>query len=222
MHKMKTIIFFVKTDKFNLKNYQEKIFNNHKPKNWSIKKINDNLFNCYLMLNNSNEEIQFETTFQELSLPKAQILIDNAKKIVNLSFNLSKGLNISEPMDVDIENKQKLVDLILLKINNYFSYYFNEHSDIFELVAFIEYSLLQNHILLNGNKRFAFSFMVIFLRALGFYLKWISYNHKDEKRFEQIIIGWIGLMNQKICSEQEIINKIRKTIEEQSIIQINF
>lgn len=222
MHKMKTIIFFVKTDKFNLKNYQEKIFNNHKPKNWSIKKINENLFNCYLMLNNSNEEIQFEITFQELSLPKAQTLIDNAKKIVNLSFNLSKGLNISEPMDVDIENKQKLVDLILLKINNYFSYYFNEHSDIFELVAFIEYSLLQNHILLNGNKRFAFSFMVIFLRALGFYLKWTSYNHKDEKRFEQIIIGWIELMNQKICSEQEIINKIRKTIEEQSIIQINF
>lgn len=60
------------------------------------------------------------------------------------------------------------------------------------------------------------------MRALGFYLKWTSYNHKDEKRFEQIIIGWIELMNQKICSEQEIINKIRKTIEEQSIIQINF
>ena len=197
MRKMKTIIFFVKTDKFNLKNYQEKIFNNHKPRNWSIKKNNDNLFNCYLILNNSNEEIQFEITFQELSLPKAQTLIDNAKKIVNLSFNLSKGLNISEPMDVDIENKQKLVDLILLKINNYFSYYFNEHSDMFELVAFIEYSLLQNHILLNGNKRFAFSFMVIFLRALGFYLKWTSYNHKNEKRFEQTIIGWIELMNRK-------------------------
>ncbi len=56
MRKMKTIIFFVKTDKFNLKNYQEKIFNNHKPKNWSIRKNNDNLFNCYLILNNSNEE----------------------------------------------------------------------------------------------------------------------------------------------------------------------
>lgn len=219
MRKIKTIIFFVKTDKFNLKNYQEKIFNNHKPKNWSIKKINDNLFNCYLTLNNTNEEIQFEITFQELSLPKAQTLIDDVKKIVNLSFNLSKGLNISEPMDVDTENKQKLVDLILLKINNYFSYYFNEHSDIFELVAFIEYSLLQNHILLNENKRFAFSFMVILLRALGFYLKWTSYNYKDEKRFEQIIIGWIKLINNKKCSEQEIINKIRKTIEEQSIIK---
>ena len=171
MRKIKTIIFFVKTDKFNLKNYQEKIFNNHKPRKLLNKKISDNLFNCYLTLNNSNEEIQLEITFQELSLPKAQTLIDNVKKIVNLSFNLSKGLNISEPMDVDIENKQKLADLILLKINNYFSYCFNEHSDIFELVAFIEYSLLQNHILLNGNKRFAFSFMVIFLRALGFYLK---------------------------------------------------
>lgn len=199
MRKIKTIIFFVKTDKFNLKNYQDKIFNNHKPRKWLNKKISDNLFNCYLTLNNSNEEIQLEITFQELSLPKAQTLIDNVKKIVNLSFNLSKGLNISEPMDVDIENKQKLADLILLKINNYFSYCFNEHSDIFELVAFIEYSLLQNHILLNGNKRFAFSFMVIFLRALGFYLKWTSYNHKNKKRFEQTIIGWIELMNRKEC-----------------------
>ena len=54
---MKTIIFFVKTDKFNLKNYQEKIFNNHKPWNWLNKKINDNLFNCCLTLNNSNEKI---------------------------------------------------------------------------------------------------------------------------------------------------------------------
>lgn len=81
MHKMKTIIFFVRTDKFNLKSYQEKIFNNHKPENWLNKKINDNLFNCCLILNNSNKKIQFEITFQELSLPKAQILIEDVKKL---------------------------------------------------------------------------------------------------------------------------------------------
>ena len=112
--------------------------------------------------------------------------------------------------------------MILLKINNYFSYYINKNSDIFELVAFIEYSLLQIHTLLNGNKRFAFSFMVILLRSLGFYLKWTSYNYKDEKRFEQTIISWIKLINEKKRSKEVVVNKIRKTIEEHSIIQINF
>ena len=146
---------------------------------------------------------------------KEQTLIDSATKIVNLSFNLSKGLNTSEPMDVNDNNKQRLTDLILLKINDYFSYQLNENSDIFELVAFIEYSFLQSHTLLNGNKRFAFSFMVILLRSLGFYLKWTSYNYKDEKRFEQTY-KW------KKCSKEVVVNKIRKTIEEHSIIQINF
>ena len=138
---MKTIIFFVRTKNFNLKDYQEKIFNNHKPKNWSNKKISDNLFNCYLNL----KEIKFDITFEELHFSKEQTLIDSATKIVNLSFNLSKGLNTSESMDANDNNKQRLIDLILLKINDYFSYQLNENSDIFELVAFIEYSLLQSH-----------------------------------------------------------------------------
>ena len=215
---MKTIIFFVRTKNFNLKDYQEKIFNNHKPKNWSNKKISDNLFNCYLNL----KEIKFDITFEELHFSKEQTLIDSATKIVNLSFNLSKALNTSESMHANDNNKQRLIDLILLKINDYFSYQLNENSDIFELVAFIEYSLLQSHTLLNGNKRFAFSFMVILLRSLGFYLKWTSYNYKDEKRFEQTIISWIKLINEKKCSKEVVVNKIRKTIEEHSIIQINF
>lgn len=215
---MKTIIFFVRTKNFNLKDYQEKIFNNYKPKNWSNKKISDNLFNCYLNL----KEIKFDITFEELHFSKEQTLIDSATKIVNLSFNLSKGLNTSESMDANDNNKQRLIDLILLKINDYFSYQLNENSDIFELVAFIEYSLLQSHTLLNGKKRFAFSFMVILLRSLGFYLKWTSYNYKDEKRFEQTIISWIKLINEKKCSKEVVVNKIRKTIEEHSIIQINF
>ena len=48
MHKMKTIIFFVRTNKFNLKSYQEKIFNNHKPENWLNKKNNDNITNSII------------------------------------------------------------------------------------------------------------------------------------------------------------------------------
>lgn len=103
---MKTIIFFVRTKNFNLKDYQEKIFNNHKPKNWSNKKISDNLFNCYLNL----KEIKFDITFEELHFSKEQTLIDSATKIVNLSFNLSKGLNTSESMDANDNNKQRLID----------------------------------------------------------------------------------------------------------------
>lgn len=124
---MKTIIFFVRTKNFNLKDYQEKIFNNHKPKNWSNKKISDNLFNCYLNL----KEIKFDITFEELHFSKEQTLIDSATKIVNLSFNLSKGLNTSESMDANDNNKQRLIDLILLKLMIIF------HINLMKIVIFL-------------------------------------------------------------------------------------
>ena len=112
---------------------------------------------------------------------------------------MSRNISPSAPIDINNDSQKKLTNLILLKINNYFSYYINKNSDIFELVAFIEYSLLKNHILIDGNKRFAFSFLVIFLQLNGFYLKWGNLYRKDKskKKYELMLIKWIKFMNKK-------------------------
>jgi death-on-curing family protein len=165
---MDIVIFFVRTNDFNLRKYKKKIFSQNKPLK-KIKKISSNSFSCYL----DNKKVEFSIVFEELGkyFLNEEIVNNAINNIVKLSFHLSTNINSSEPIDIHDDSRKKLTNLILLKINNYFSYYINKNSDIFELVAFIEYSLLKNHILINGNKRFAISFLVIFLQLNGFYLK---------------------------------------------------
>lgn len=217
---MEIIIFFIKTSEFNLENYQKKIFSKNKPGR-IIKKISANSFSCYI----NDKKVEFSIVFKDLGkyFLKEEIANDVINFIVSLSFFLSRNINLSEPIDIHNDSQEKLSNLILLKINNYFSYYINKNSDIFELVAFIEYSLLKNHILINGNKRFAFSFLVIFLQLNGFYLKWGNLYHEDKskKKYGLMLIKWIKFMNKKKYSEQKIIIKMKKAISKHSIIKIN-
>ena len=119
--------------------------------------------------------------------------------------------------------RKELKKPLLGLYNEFWVLYINKNSDIFELVAFIEYSLLKNHILINGNKRFAFSFLVLFLQLNGFYLKWSNLYHenKSKKKYELMLIKWIKFMNKKKYSEQKIIMKMKKAISKHSIIKIN-
>lgn len=217
---MKIFIFFVRTNDFNLRKYKKKIFSQNKPIK-RFKKVSSNSFSCYL----DNKKVEFSIVFRELEkyFLNEKIVISTIHIIVKLSFYLSRNINPSEPIDIHNDSQKKLTNLILLKINNYFSYYINKNSDIFELVAFIEYSLLKNHILINGNKRFAFSFLVLFLQLNGFYLKWSNLYHenKSKKKYELMLIKWIKFMNKKKYSEQKIIMKMRKAISKHSIIKIN-
>lgn len=216
---MKILIFFVRTNEFNLRKYKKKIFSQNKQVK-RFKKISSNSFSCYL----DNKKVEFSIVFEELGkyFLKEKMVNNTINIIVTLSFYLSRNINPSEPI-IHNDNQKKLTNLILLKINNYFSYYINKNSDIFELVAFIEYSLLKNHILIDGNKRFAFSFLVIFLQLNGFYLKWGNLYHEDKskKKYELMLIKWIKFMNKKKYSEQKIIMKMKKAISKHSIIKIN-
>lgn len=217
---MKILIFFVRTNDFNLRKYKKKIFSQNKPIK-RFKKISSNSFSCYL----DNKKVEVSIVFEELGkyFLNEKIVNNTINNIVKLSFYLSRNINPSEPIDINNDSQKKLTNLILLKINNYFSYYINKNSDIFELVAFIEYSLLKNHILIDGNKRFAFSFLVIFLQLNGFYLKWGNLYHEDKskKKYELMLIKWIKFMNKKKYSEQKIIMKMKKAISKHSIIKIN-
>ena len=217
---MNIVIFFVRTNGFNLRKYKKKIFSQNKPVK-KFKKISSNSFSCYL----DNKKVEFSIVFEELGkyFLNEEIVNNAINNIVKLSFHLSTNINSSEPIDIHDDSRKKLTNLILLKINNYFSYYINKNSDIFELVAFIEYSLLKNHILINGNKRFAISFLVIFLQLNGFYLKWgnLYYEDKCKKKYELMLIKWIKFMNKKKYSEQKIIMKMKKAISKHSIIKIN-
>lgn len=216
----KILIFFVRTNDFNLRKYKKKIFSQNKPIK-RFKKISSNSFSCYL----NNKKVEFSIVFRELEeyFLNEKIVNSTINIIVKLSFYLSRNINPSEPIDIHNDSQEKLSNLILLKINNYFSYYINKNSDIFELVAFIEYSLLKNHILINGNKRFAFSFLVIFLQLNGFYLKWgnLYYKDKSKKKYELMLIKWIKFMSKEKYSEQKIIMKMKKAIAKHSIIKIN-
>lgn len=213
-------IFFVKINEFNLRKYKKKIFSQNKPVK-KFKKISSNSFSCYV----DNKKVEFSIVFEELGkyFLNEEIVNNAINIIVPLSFILSTNINSSEPIDIHDDSRKKLTNLILLKINNYFSYYVNKNSDIFELVAFIEYSLLKNHILINGNKRFAISFLVIFLQLNGFYLKWgnLYSEDKSKKKYELMLIKWIKLMSKKKCSEQKIITKMKKAIAKHSIIKLN-
>lgn len=217
---MKILIFFVRTNDFNLRKYKKKIFSWNKPAK-RFKKISSNSFSCYV----DNKKVEFSIVFEELGkyFLNEEIVNNAINIIVPLSFILSTNINSSEPIDIHDDSRKKLTNLILLKINNYFSYYVNKNSDIFELVAFIEYSLLKNHILINGNKRFAISFLVIFLQLNGFYLKWgnLYSEDKSNKKYELMLIKWIKLMSKKKCSEQKIITKMKKAIAKHSIIKLN-
>lgn len=216
----KTKIFYIANDNFNLEKYKNKIITNNKSVYWTIKKINNNLFEC-----TTYDLITFKFYFEELSFFEDEdLLIDSVKKLVNKSLWLSKNININEPMEINEDDTYKLTKLILLKINNFFSYKIHniQNPDIFDLIAFIEYSLLQNHTLVNGNKRFAFSFLIMFLQSCGFYLKWSSINYIKEKTYESKMVEWIELMNEKKLLETDIIENIKKTIEANSIININF
>ena len=217
---MKILIFFVRTNDFNLRKYKKKIFSQNKPIK-RFKKISSNSFSCYL----NNKKVEFSIVFEELEkyFLNEKIVNNTINMIVKLSFYLSRNIKPSEPIDIHNDSWKKLTNLILLKINNYFSYYINKNSDIFELVAFIEYSLLKNHILIDGNKRFAFSFLVVFLQLNGFDLKWDNLYHKDKskKKYELMLIKWIKFMNKKKYSEQKIIMKMKKAISKHSIIKIN-
>lgn len=217
---MKILIFFVRTNGFNLRKYKKKIFSQNKPVK-KFKKISSNSFSCYV----DNKKVEFSIVFEELEkhFLNEKIVDNTINIIVKLSFYLSRNISPSAPIDINNDSQKKLTNLILLKINNYFSYYINKNSDIFELVAFIEYSLLKNHILIDGNKRFAFSFLVIFLQLNGFYLKWgnLYREDKSKKKYELMLIKWIKFMNKKKYSEQKIIMKMKKVISKNSIIKIN-
>ena len=131
---MNIVIFFVRTNDFNLRKYKKKIFSQNKPVK-KFKKISSNSFSCYL----DNKKVEFSIVFEELGkyFLNEEIVNNAINNIVKLSFHLSTNINSSEPIDIHDDSRKKLTNLILLKINNYFSYYINKNSDIFELVAFI-------------------------------------------------------------------------------------
>ncbi|UUD36580.1 hypothetical protein NPA08_01980 [Mycoplasmopsis citelli] len=129
------------------------------------------------------------------------------KYTVKQAFDYAKNLS-NEPFDW--EQLDLFFDSVMLNYNNYISYIEQDESkqNTFDLLVYIVSCLVKKHILINGNKRSIFSFVVVFLRNFcGLYLKWTKSMHLDDwepeiqKSFQQLYADTMSEWVEKSKSE---------------------
>ncbi|VEU74257.1 Uncharacterised protein [Mycoplasmopsis citelli] len=169
-----------------------------------------------------NEKAIIQMSFAYIETEIIKTLI---KKVVEKSFKFAEKLSTEEIDERRIEEFNAKINLLF---ENYIKYKEEpENQNTIDLLVHIVSRLVGQHILLNGNKRAIFSFMVIFLRYFcGLYLKWsdekylYSYGYEIQKfnwnQYTKTFEDWV--INAK---EKDIEEKIKKFILENSIISIN-
>lgn len=138
------------------------------------------------------------------------IVLDAVEKSTDNYWEVISKVPLTEPFPVpsrgQVENLIKCCERILQ------SEYFSSAE---EKVAQIFYSLIKNHYLNNGNKRFACTITIVLVQAIGIEKKHRGEPYKEsffEKR-EQIMELALGVANEKGNDHQKYwIEKIKKVL----------
>ncbi|RMA77468.1 Fic/DOC family protein [Metamycoplasma subdolum] len=154
--------------------------------------------------------------------------------IVTLAFSHAKLLS-DEPIDEDNQTKEKVQNLLLLRLNNFFSYIHNNDAyskftqfDVFYLVSYIIEGFIRNHLLINGNKRITFTLLLSLLLTFTNLNIKLDSNKKmtsSSIKYANEIIKFVELAHDKNNSDDildnPVIEAILKFIFENFIINID-
>ncbi|QNM93524.1 type II toxin-antitoxin system death-on-curing family toxin [Mycoplasma sp. Pen4] len=117
-----------------------------------------------------NVENYIKKSFEDNIIPKAFAAAKAVKAI-------SKDPNDFQYVDPNA----KIIDKVKQVVN---IYSYKEQWSVFDFVTDIFISVLNSHLLKNGNKRFSFSLLKVMLFDFGFYFKWSS-NVKNSSFLEE-------------------------------------
>ncbi|MBU4692185.1 type II toxin-antitoxin system death-on-curing family toxin [Mycoplasma zalophi] len=134
----------------------------------------------------SKKDSDFWVGFGEIICKKTfKIALEYAKKIKTENKD-TNDFCLREDFNID--------NFFLIQLNKFS--YLEEDWSIFDLISALFISLLNSHLFLNGNKRFAFTFLQVLTKQLGYYFKWSSflydrgevYDKNIEKELERFVI----------------------------------
>lgn len=142
--------------------------------------------------------------------------------LVLSSAEKAKELSIENFPHITKARYNCLFSLIKGNINSFFSY--ESDNDILSLVSKIFFNLLTTHSLLNGNKRFATSVMILMLYNFGYFF-WMEkyYSQEVEEKILNFLMTWENrkMLNKEITIDK-IISEIKDWISCNATIALNF
>ena len=127
-------------------------------------------------------------------------------KLVDKSLFNAEKLS-EEELSYSKNNIEKIKSIISTTLQ---SYIYIEEQKIFEFVADLFIKFLSFHPLINGNKRFALTFIVMLLKLLGFYFKWSGGDKKNYLYYKEKIAYFVTELS--INKEKYKYDIIRKNI----------
>ena len=139
--------------------------------------------------------ISIDEDFENLLLKLVDKSLFNAEKLSEEELSYSKN------------NIEKIKSIISTTLQ---SYIYIEEQKIFEFVADLFIKFLSFHPLINGNKRFALTFIVMLLKLLGFYFKWSGGDKKNYLYYKEKIAYFVTELS--INKEKYKYDIIRKNI----------
>lgn len=140
---------------------------------------------------------------------------------IRSSLKASKSIS-NEPIIYDKSDIKKLKSTLSSLVYKY-SYFDFKNMNIFDLFTDIFIRFLTGHYLKNGNKRFAFIFLIQLLFAFGYYFKYSKGSKQNYKRYtDQITNFTIKLENNRDMdsSNNKVRSRIKKWILKQIIVGI--
>jgi len=140
------------------------------------------------------------------------------ENIINSSFEMAETLS-EEPLE---KNKESYPRIKGIMNNLIFKYSYKDDPDLFDFCSELFIKLLMDHPLINGNKRFALSYLINLLRYFGFHF-WFSKGFlKDYKHYENKIINFIEKLSSSESDNPNKIKEISNWIEDYCVIAIEF
>jgi death-on-curing family protein len=127
------------------------------------KELNNFFFKCKY-----RGEQRISINFEFVSFDER--LSQNLIFIINNSINESSKIN-QEPIEKKPTTEEEIIGIINNAIFIYDRYQDISNKTIFDFVGKIFINLLRNHSFINGNKRFALTYLINMLRYFGYHLK---------------------------------------------------
>lgn len=194
--------------------------------------IDDNKIRYKFYSHYNTKIVGVEAIFYPLIIHKE---IEWIKEIVSLAINKAYDFiiyNQNDQQPIDLDNTNKISEVILGTFNKYSSIHFSEFLtpefiktknmfNIIDLVNEIFVNLLLDHILINGNKRLALTILSRILYVFGFYLKYSNYQDENFFIFMDEIEEIIKIHQEKQDIEKTK-EKSKKFIMDNIFIALNF
>lgn len=182
---------------------------------------------CFLEKNNkiffenrrSELKEKIEIQLRVITLELNEQLIQQAKKIYDEALKNAEELS-GEPIETYPNSKEEIIGFVKSAMD-WIEYDETIKKTIFQFLAKIFFKCLMHHKLINGNKRFSLSFLILMLRNFGYHFYWSKGSKKNYSKYTEDIKNFVEIFSGNSKNDQKNIDQIVKWIDDHVVISVD-